>query len=217
MAAKTFTRDEVAKNNTEDSLWTIIDSKVYDLTEFVDAHPGGESVLRQIAGTDATVDFYNLHRQEVLVKYADLAIGTIKGEKSQVIEMKPGDISLVPYAEPTWIAPQFHSPYFNESHRNLQKAVRIFTDEEVTPEAQAKELNGEHISQHLIDRMAETELLAMRLGPGKHLKGRKLLGGVKPEEFDYFHDMIIAQEMVRSSARGFQDGKTIIATAHVTM
>ena len=30
----------------------------------------------------------------------------------------------------------------------------------------------------------------MRLGPGKHLKGRTLLGGVvTPEEFDYFHEV----------------------------
>lgn len=30
----------------------------------------------------------------------------------------------------------------------------------------------------------------MRLGPGKHLKGRKLMGGlVTPEEFDYFHEV----------------------------
>lgn len=31
---------------------------------------------------------------------------------------------------------------------------------------------------------------AMRLGPGKHLKGRTLLGGViTPEEFDHFHEV----------------------------
>ena len=30
----------------------------------------------------------------------------------------------------------------------------------------------------------------MRLGPGKHLQGRSLMGGiVKPEEFDYFHEV----------------------------
>ena len=30
----------------------------------------------------------------------------------------------------------------------------------------------------------------MRLGPGKHLQGRNLMGGiVKPEEFDYFHEV----------------------------
>ena len=32
--------------------------------------------------------------------------------------------------------------------------------------------------------------LAMRLGPGKHLKGLTLMGGiVKPEEYDYFHEV----------------------------
>lgn len=31
---------------------------------------------------------------------------------------------------------------------------------------------------------------AMRIGPGKHLKGRTLLGGVvTPEEFDHFHEV----------------------------
>lgn len=33
-------------------------------------------------------------------------------------------------------------------------------------------------------------IFAMRLGPGKHLKGRTLLGGViAPEEFDCFHEV----------------------------
>lgn len=46
MPHKTLTRNEVAKNNTEESLWFIIDSKVYDVTDFIDAHPGGEAVLK---------------------------------------------------------------------------------------------------------------------------------------------------------------------------
>ena len=34
---------------------------------------------------------------------------------------------------------------------------------------------------------SEKNLHAMRLGPGKHLKGLTLMNGiVKPEEFDYF-------------------------------
>lgn len=33
-------------------------------------------------------------------------------------------------------------------------------------------------------------LHAMRMGPGKHLQGRILMDGlVKPEEFDYFHEV----------------------------
>jgi hypothetical protein len=206
--AETFTREEVAKHNTEDSLWCIIDHRVYDLTDFVDAHPGGGVVLAQVAGQDATTDFYNLHRQEVLEKYRDqLSIGTIQGEKPEVIQPVAGALSPVPYAEPLWLRPQFKSPYYKESHRRLQKAIREFTDKYVTPEAQEKERDGTYISQELINRMAETNVLAMRLGPGKHLHGRNLLGGaVDGKEFDYLHDMIVTQELVRANARGFQDG-----------
>lgn len=208
--SKTFTRGQVKKEgNSEDQVWFIIDSKVYDVSDFLDAHPGGEAVLRQVAGTDATEAFYNLHRHEVLTgKYADLAIGTIEGEEPQVVNPGPGELSKVPYAEPLWLSPPFKSPYYSDSHRSLAKAVRKFVDLYVTPEAQTKEKDGTLISQELIDRMSQAGLLHMSLGPGKHLKtGPPLLGGaVKPEEFDYFHDLIIAQEMTRASARGFQDG-----------
>src|SRR5262249_47536554 len=115
--------------------------------------------------------------------------------------------SKVPYAEPLWLTPAFSSPYYNESHHKLQRAVRLFVDRDVYPEAQEKELDGTYISQELVDKMAANNLLAMRLGPGKHLTGRgDLLGGVRPDEFDYFHDLIVAQELSRAVARGFQDG-----------
>lgn len=203
MPHSALSRAEVAKHNTAEDCWVIIDHKVYDLSDFLDAHPGGNVVLAQVAGKDATVDFYQLHRQEVLTKYKDLCIGTLEGETPEVIDQQPGDLSAVPYAEPLWLRPEFSSPYFTESHRRLQKAIREFTDKYVTPEAQQKEKDGTYISQELIDRMAETNILAMRLGPGEHLHGRKLLGGVVDgKEFDSFHDMILTQEMVRSSARG---------------
>lgn len=201
-----LTRDEVKKNNNDDSLWIIIDHKVYDVTDFVDAHPGGAVVLQQVAGQDATATFYNLHRHEVLSKYESLCIGTLENEKPQVIDPKPGDLSQVPYAEPLWLTPQFKSPYYQEKHRKLQKAFRKFVDEYIKPEAQEKELDGTFISQELVDKMAEANVLAMRLGPGKHLHGRTMPGGIKGEDFDYFHDLIVAQELSRANARGFQDG-----------
>lgn len=206
LPAKKLTRVEVSQNNTEDSLWCIIDHKVYDLTDFLDAHPGGSVVLQQIAGQDATSAFYNLHRHEVLQKYASLCIGTVEGEEPEVLDRKPGDLSRVPYAEPLWLTPQFTSPYYSEKHRKLQRAVREFVDSDIYPEAQEKELDGTYISQELVDKMAANNLLAMRLGPGKHLAGRALLGGIKGEEFDYFHDLIVNQELSRAMARGFQDG-----------
>jgi hypothetical protein len=177
MPHKTLTREEVANNNSEESLWFIIDSQVYDVTDFIDAHPGGEAVLKQVGGTDATDAFYNLHRQEVLQKYSNLCIGTIDGEKSKVIEQNPGDLSVIPYGEPTWLTPQFKSPYYKESHRRLQKAMRIFTDKELYPIAQECEKTGKHIPQELIDSMSQKGILHMRIGPGKHLHGVDLMNG----------------------------------------
>lgn len=153
--AREITRDEVARNNTADSLWCIIDAKVYDLTDFVDAHPGGAAVLEQVAGLDATVDFFNLHRLEVLQKYeSSLCVGTVKGEKSQVIYPKPGDLSLVPYGEPTWLTPHFKSPYFKESHRRLQREMRIWVERVLIPEAREKELSGEPVGKEVQADMA---------------------------------------------------------------
>ncbi|KAF5541909.1 acyl dehydrogenase, partial [Fusarium napiforme] len=181
----TFSREEVRSHTTDESLWCIIDSTVYDLTDFVDAHPGGETVLKQVAGQDATTAFYNLHRHEVLTKYKDLAVGTIEGEKPQVITPQPGDLSKVPYAEPLWLAEPFRSPYYKDSHRRLQRKLREFVDSELYAEAQECEATGRYISQKMIDRMSELGILHMRIGPGKHLHGVDLMwGAVKSEEFD---------------------------------
>lgn len=143
---------------------------------------------------------------EVLRKYADLCIGVLEGETPEVIEQQAGDLSKVPYAEPLWLAPIYKSPYYKDSHRKLQKELRVFVDKYIYPEAQEKEADGTYVSQELIDRMVETNVLAMRLGPGQHLHGRTLLGGVKGEDFDYFHDLLTPQELARANARGFQDG-----------
>lgn len=53
--------------------------------------------------------------------------------------------------------------------------------------------------------MAEKNILALRLGPGKHLHGRNILdGAVEGKDVDFFHDMIVGQELTRPAARGFQ-------------
>ena len=48
--------DEVAKHNTPDDIWLIIRDKVYDFTEYLPLHPGGEAILRN-AGADSTSGF----------------------------------------------------------------------------------------------------------------------------------------------------------------
>lgn len=42
----------------------------------------------------------------------------------------------------------------------------------------------------MLEVTRELNIHAMRMGPGKHLIGRTLMNGlVKPEEFDYFHEV----------------------------
>ncbi|SCZ99129.1 BZ3500_MvSof-1268-A1-R1_Chr3-1g05828 [Microbotryum saponariae] len=211
---KTYTKEEVAQHSKEGDLWCIIDSAVY----FVDLHPGGTAVLLDelVAGKvnqspppqDATDAFFGMHRSEVLVKYGRFIIGTIEGAKPRYILPTPGVLSPVPYAEPTWLTEGFKSPYYNDGHRALQKYMREFNDEYVRAEAQAHEKSNERPTVELIQKMGAEGVYInhMRLGPGKLLHGLTLPGGVKGEDFDYFHEQIVTQELVRTGARGYADG-----------
>ena len=48
--SKVISAEELAKHTTSDSLWMAINGKVYDLTNFLDDHPGGDEVLKDTAG-----------------------------------------------------------------------------------------------------------------------------------------------------------------------
>lgn len=52
-----YTFDEVKAHDTKKDLWVVINNKVYDITSFVDEHPGGEEVLLDVAGQDSTEAF----------------------------------------------------------------------------------------------------------------------------------------------------------------
>jgi cytochrome b involved in lipid metabolism len=59
--SKTFTPAEVAKHNKPDQgLYIIVDNSVYDVTNFVDEHPGGAKILKRVAGKDASKQFWKV-------------------------------------------------------------------------------------------------------------------------------------------------------------
>jgi len=103
--------------------------------------------------------------------------------------------------------PGYFSPYYNDNHKKFQKVVRQFFEVVVAPEAARAEESGNRIPQEIVNQLGETNIIAMRLGPGKHLRGRILMNGAtSPEEFDYFHEAIIHAELARSCSRAVVDG-----------
>ncbi|XP_017333587.1 cytochrome b5 [Ictalurus punctatus] len=70
---KCYTREEVQAHNMSKDTWLIIHDKVYDITGFLEEHPGGEEVLLEQAGGDATESFedvgHSTDAREMLQQY----------------------------------------------------------------------------------------------------------------------------------------------------
>ncbi|CAD8173246.1 unnamed protein product [Paramecium pentaurelia] len=58
---KQCTIDEVAKHNTINSAWIVINSKVYDVTKYLNKHPGGQEEIMKGVGSDGTALFMQNH------------------------------------------------------------------------------------------------------------------------------------------------------------
>ncbi|CAL0305406.1 unnamed protein product [Lupinus luteus] len=52
-----YTFEEVSKHNKTEDCWVIISGKVYDLTSFIEDHPGGAEVILAATGKDGTSDY----------------------------------------------------------------------------------------------------------------------------------------------------------------
>ncbi|XP_075694645.1 cytochrome b5 type B [Rhinoderma darwinii] len=68
-----YTLEDVSKRNSAKELWLVIHGRVYDITSFVEEHPGGEEVLFEQAGADATESFedvgHSVDAREMLKQY----------------------------------------------------------------------------------------------------------------------------------------------------
>jgi cytochrome b involved in lipid metabolism len=56
-----YTLQEVTTHKDETSCWAIINNKVYDLTDWINNHPGGPDKIVNICGTDGSQAFNMEH------------------------------------------------------------------------------------------------------------------------------------------------------------
>mmetsp|Transcript_10039 Transcript_10039/g.12350 ORF Transcript_10039/g.12350 Transcript_10039/m.12350 type:complete len:136 (-) Transcript_10039:47-454(-) len=77
---KIISHEELAKHTSSDDLWMAIYGKVYDITSFLDDHPGGDEVLKDTAGRDATVEFDDVgHSDEAVDMMEQYYVGELEG------------------------------------------------------------------------------------------------------------------------------------------
>lgn len=81
-ALGTITMAEVATRNSPEECWSVVDGKVYDLTQWIDKHPGGAVIITSICGKDGTAGFTAEHggKEKPEMELARYLVGTLKAE-----------------------------------------------------------------------------------------------------------------------------------------
>uniref|UniRef100_A0A3B1ICS0 Cytochrome b5 n=1 Tax=Astyanax mexicanus TaxID=7994 RepID=A0A3B1ICS0_ASTMX len=93
---KYYRLSEVEERNSFKSTWIIINHKVYDVTKFLEEHPGGEEVLREQAGGDATESFEDVgHSTDAREMAKSLLIGELHPDDRHKIAKPPLVVQLV--------------------------------------------------------------------------------------------------------------------------
>jgi alkylation response protein AidB-like acyl-CoA dehydrogenase len=131
-------------------------------------------------------------------------VGTIKGGKTEVVHVGNGEVSPIPWAEASWLQ-GWASPYYNDSHREFSKKARKWHDDNIALEAQELEQSEKYPPLELYAKGGKEGLLVGLMGVGQHLHGHTIFD-VKGEEFDYFHEMILLENVPRLGVRGVSDG-----------
>ncbi|KAG4165447.1 hypothetical protein ERO13_A13G084232v2 [Gossypium hirsutum] len=86
---KLYTMQEAAQHNTKDDCWIVIDGKVYDVTSYLDEHPGGDDVVLESTGKDATDDFEDAgHSKSAKVLLQSFCIGELDTSSPIIPELE---------------------------------------------------------------------------------------------------------------------------------
>ncbi len=76
----TYTLSDVKLHTTRTSCWTTVNGKVYDVTNFINQHPGGANAILSLCGIDGSAAFNGQHGGQARPtnELASFIIGTLK-------------------------------------------------------------------------------------------------------------------------------------------
>ena len=142
----TFLQSEVASRNTSKSCYVTMGTKVYDITDFLDSHPGGGDLILEYGGKDVTEilkdEVSHTHSEAAYEIFDDSLIGFVatEGVMDAVTKSKrPAQIVLLPPAQDRMVelkangvanvaAPEVYSATGMSSEEDLSKETDAVTD-----------------------------------------------------------------------------------------
>ncbi|KZC13662.1 PREDICTED: cytochrome b5-like [Dufourea novaeangliae] len=112
--SKVYSANEVARHNQENDLWIVYKDGVYDVTKFLKEHPGGEEVLIELGGRDATKCFDDIgHTIEAVQLRETYKIGTVTGFVSGEPTGSSGGVQDTTIDDDNW---EYTPPQYGTSH-----------------------------------------------------------------------------------------------------
>lgn len=79
-----YTLKDIAGHDSPNDLWMVIYNKVYDISSFVNEHPGGAEVMFDCGGVDATKAFEDVaHSDDALYMLEPYYIGDLTASECQ--------------------------------------------------------------------------------------------------------------------------------------
>uniref|UniRef100_A0A8B9RK64 Cytochrome b5 heme-binding domain-containing protein n=1 Tax=Astyanax mexicanus TaxID=7994 RepID=A0A8B9RK64_ASTMX len=111
-----YTWDEVQKHNHRGDQWVVIERKVYNVSNWVNRHPGGRRVIGHYAGEDATEAFTAFHPDQKFVRkfMKPLLVGELAPSEPSQDNKK--NVSLNLCTKPERHCPLLNNPLFFMMH-----------------------------------------------------------------------------------------------------
>lgn len=86
-----ITLEEVSWHDTHQDCWVVINDRVYDVTPFLFEHPGGEDVLLEHGGRDASFAFSSSGHSAAAIRALDRYIVGILPESERIFNAPSGN------------------------------------------------------------------------------------------------------------------------------